>query len=107
MPSTPRGLQPYPQQAELPQRAGDSWKIEELALAEGAVIVVNWHLAHAEAALLDARHHLDSDTTAIALKRKTLQDVAAEESEIAVHVAQVQAEPEAHEVVVDTSDDLA
>jgi hypothetical protein len=39
--------------------------------------VVDRDFDHLEAALLNARHHLDRDTAAVALEWKALEDVAA------------------------------
>src|SRR5262249_44316209 len=92
---------------QLQQRARDTREIEELALAIGAEEMMHRHLDDLEATLFDARHHLNSDTAAIAFQRKALQDVASKQPKVAVDVAEVQAKPPAHKVVVCAANDLA
>ena len=69
--------------------------------------MVDRHLDERKPPWSIARHHLDADAAAVALERKALEDVAAEQAEVAVDVAQVQAEHRLHQVVVDAADDLA
>ena len=56
----------YPQTCQLEQCANDPAEVKELALAVRSKIVVHRHFDNRETALLHTRHHLDSNTAAVA-----------------------------------------
>jgi hypothetical protein len=94
-----------PQLAELHGRAKQAPEVEELAAAIGAVVVVDGHLDEAEASVVEFLDHLQGDSAAVGLELDALEDAAAEEAEVAVGIAQGQAEDEAHEMVIEPADD--
>ena len=90
---------------EVGQGARHAGDVEELALAVGAVEVVHGHLGDAEAVVLHLLHELHADDARGAGERDLLEDGAAHEAEVAVHVAQAQPEHRPHERVVEPPDD--
>ena len=69
--------------------------------------MVDRHFSDAEAGVLDFLHHLDADDAARLLQTDALEDGPAHQAEIAVHVAQLQPEQHADDVVIQAADDDA
>ena len=97
----------YQRRSTSTRGLGDPAEVEELRFAEGAVIVMHRHLDDAEAGVLDLLHHLEADDAAAFLEVDLLEDRPAHQPEVAVHIADAQAEQEADEMVVDPADDDA
>ena len=70
----------------------DAAEVEELRLAERAMVVVHRHLDDAEAGVLDLLHHLEADDAARLLELDALEDRPPHQPEVAVDVAHRQAE---------------
>ena len=94
-----------PQLHHVDAGAEDAAEVEELRLAEGAVVVVHRHLGDTEAGVLELLHHLQADDAAVLLEPHHVEDVAAHQAEVAVHVAHLEPEEQLHGVVVDAADD--
>src|SRR5437879_10429826 len=60
-----------------------------------------------EATLLDSRHQLHCDAAAVAAEREAVQHPPSNEPKVAIHVAHMEVERQAHERVIDAADDLA
>src|SRR5574341_1122673 len=97
----------HPQPGEVEGDAGDAAEVEELRFAVGTVIVRHTSLHDLEAIVLSLLHHLDADHAAVAGEGDALEDAAADQAEVAVHVAQAQAEGDLDHVMIDASDQLA
>ena len=82
----------------------NSREVEELRLAEGAVIVMNGNLDDPEAGVVDLLHQLEADDAAGLLQLDALENRTPHQPEIAVDVAHRQAEQDADDVVVDPAD---
>ena len=85
----------------------DAAEVEELRLAERAVVVMHRHFDDAEAGVLDLLHHLEADDAARLLEVDALEDRAPHQAEVAVDVAHLQPEQHADDVVVEAADDDA
>src|SRR5207247_2145055 len=96
-----------PEHQQVPAGPEQAPEIEKRGLAERAVVVTHRHLDDAEAAVLNLLHHLDADDPARLFEVDALENGASQQAEIAVDVAQLQAEQEADDVVVDPSDEDA
>src|SRR5262245_47775687 len=89
-----------PEHEQIAARSEETPDVEELRLAERAVIVVNGHFHDAETGVLDLLHHLHADDPARLLEVDALEDGAAHQPEVTIHVAQLQPEQDADDVMV-------
>jgi hypothetical protein len=69
--------------------------------------VVHGHFDDAEAGVLDLAHHLQADDARVALQLHAVEDLAAQQAEVAVDVAHAQPEEELDDVVIGPTDDDA
>ena len=67
--------------------------------------MVDGDLGHPEAGLRDLGHHLDADDAAVLGQLDLVEDVATDQPQVAVDVADRQAEHRAHDGVVQLADD--
>ena len=65
------------------------------------------HFSNAESRVLDLFHHFDADDAAAFLQIDPFEDRAAHQAEIAIDVAQLEAEQNADDVVIQAADDDA
>ena len=90
-----------PELHHVDARAVDAGEIEELRLAVRPMVVVNRHLDNPEAGVLDLLHHLQADDAAVLLELHAVENRSAHHPEVAVDVADVQAEQHLDDVVID------
>ena len=103
----PANHQHVPQLRDVDRRAHQPAEVEELRPPVRAVVVVDRHFGNPEPGVLDLLHHLQADHAAALLERDPAEDRPPEQPEIAVHVADLQAEQQLDGVMVDASDDDA
>src|SRR5205085_6218381 len=82
-------------------------EVEELRLAERAMVVMHRHFDDPEPAILDLLHHLEADHTARLLEIDSLENRPPQQPEITVDVADRQSEQDADDVVIQAADDDA
>src|SRR5437763_11779476 len=71
------------------------------------MVVVDRDLGDAETRVLDLFHEFDADYATVRLEMHHIKDAASNKTEIAIDVAQLEAEAEGDHVVIDLADDLA
>src|SRR5262245_64595567 len=96
-----------PEQHEIPARSEQPAEVEELRPAVRSVEMMDGHFDDAEAVVLNLLHHLDANDAARFLQVDPLENRAAHQPEITIHVAQGQAEQDADDVMVAAPDDDA
>ena len=96
---------PDPEAAEIPDDVRDAWEVEELRLAVGALVVVYGHLDDSESGPLNLGHHLGTDDAAVAFEGYGVEDAAPYQSEVAVHIAKLEAECEFYRPMIDAAYD--
>ena len=89
-----------PEPHDVERCARDAWEVEELRHAVRAVVMVYRDLSDPKARVLDLLHHLEADDAAAFLESDAIEDGPPQQAEVAVDVAQPQAEQELHHVVV-------
>src|SRR5256885_4284500 len=82
----------------------DARKVEELRLAERAMVVMHRYFDDIEAGVLDFLHHLETDDAARLTQIDALEHRAAHQSEITVDVSHLQAEQRRDDVVIEAAD---
>ena len=80
-----------PQPEDVDAGLGDPADVEELRLAEGAVVVMDGHFDDPEPGILDLLHHLEADDTAGLFEIDAFENRPAHQAEVAVDVADRQA----------------
>jgi hypothetical protein len=78
---------------------------EELAVSIRPMVVMHGDLDDPAADILEPPHHLNADHTAVACELNLLQKASLEDPEIAVDILDMQAEQEAHEALIDGTND--
>src|SRR5262245_62429742 len=107
MPTATQDDELDPQPGECDQCARDRRRPEELRLAVDAPVVVHADLGEAGAGVLELAHELDADDTGGVDQFDTVERTPPDEAEVAVGVADVQAEEERDEAVVHATNDTA
>ena len=97
----------HPEPHQVDESAAHAGEVEELALAVGAVVVVDGHLGDPEPVVLDLLHQLHADHAGRAGEPHLVEHLPPHQAEVAVHVPQAQAEERAHEGVIEPADDDA
>src|SRR5581483_3974760 len=97
--------QRIPQPQHVDTGLDDPAEVEELRLAEGAMVMVHRHFDDAEAGILDLLHHLQTDDARGFFEVDALEDGAPHQAEVAVDVADGEAEHPRHEMVIRAADD--
>src|SRR5262249_62032269 len=93
-----------PQPGYMRQHATEPPEVEELAFAVGAMIVVNRHLSEIEAGVLQLLDQLKADRAIGRLQVDHVEDLAPQQAEVAVDIAQLETEHELHKMVVHSPD---
>src|SRR6185436_21084953 len=78
----------------------DPASVEELGLAERPVVMMDRNLDDPEPGIVNLLHHLEADDAARLLELDALEDGPSHQSEVAVHVADVEAEHRADNVMI-------
>jgi hypothetical protein len=81
-----------PEPQKIPADASDATEIEELRFAVHPMIMVHWNLYHSRACILQLFHQLNADDPAVRSDLDRIEHVAADESEIAIDIPQLEAE---------------
>ena len=104
---TESGHTPPPQRHQLLRRAGDGGDAEELRPPVRARVMADADLDEAHADPVEGVHHLDADHARRRRQLDLLHHPRVDEAEVAVGVADRQAEQELDDVVVRATDQLA
>src|SRR5690606_39096284 len=96
-----------PEPGHVDGRSHEARHVEELRSAERPVIVVDGNLGDPESGVLHLLHQLQADDAAVVLEPDAIEDRPPHQPEVAVDVADAQAEQDLHRVVVDAPDDDA
>src|SRR5499426_2172711 len=76
-----------PQPGHMRNDSAETAEVEELALAIGAVVVMHRHLGEAKAGVLELLDEFEADRAVGRLQVDHVEDLAAEQPEVAVDVA--------------------
>ena len=82
----------------------EALKIEELGLAVGAMVMVNRDFFELEPQILKLFHHLEADGAGGGSEIDFVEDGPANEPVVAIHITQPESKKEAHDRVIEPSD---